>query len=147
MNDAPSGTAWQRLLTACGSAGPGDVRNQLRFALLCLAWGLTFIASVWLLRRTPDLSAPFVALAIALPGAMGIVVIRAYLKFLRNTDELLRKIQLEALALAFGVYALLSMTYPLLEAAGLLVLEVGDLFAAVMIVWALAQIYGTWRYR
>ena len=147
MNDTPSTGAWRRFLTACGSAGSQDQRNQVRFALLCLGWALSFVAALWLLRGDRNLPAALLALTIAIPAAVGIAAIAAYLSFLRNTDELLRKIQLEALAIGFGVYALLSMTYPLLEAAGLLVLEVGDLFAAVLFVWGGAQLYGARRYR
>lgn len=147
MNDAPTTGAWRRFLTVCGSAGSQDQRRQVRFALLCLGWALSFVAAVWLLRGDRDLPTALMALAIAFPTAVGVAAVTAYLNFLRNTDEMLRKIQLEALAIAFGVYALLSMTYPLLEAAGLLVLEVGDLFAAVLFVWGGAQLYGARRYR
>src|ERR1044072_5487938 len=46
----------------------------------------------------------------ALTAVPGLVGIRAYIRFLREADELLRKIQLEALAIAFGVGVLFMMT-------------------------------------
>ena len=75
-----------------------------------------------------------------------ILCIRAYIHFLRNADELLRKIHLEALALAFGIGAVAMMGYRLCERLGAPKMDVNDPLLVMLLVWLGAQIAGVRRY-
>jgi hypothetical protein len=54
----------------------------------------------------------------AVPAVLGGAAIVAYLRFLRMTDELNRMIQVQGLAVGFGVWFLLTMSWKLFERAG-----------------------------
>ncbi|HEX2059549.1 MAG TPA: hypothetical protein VHK90_02310, partial [Thermoanaerobaculia bacterium] len=71
---------------------------------------------------------------------------RAYVMFLRGADELLRKIQLEALALAFGAGGVFMIGWRLCERLGAPKLDVNDPFVVMAVVWGLGQWLGFRRY-
>ena len=75
-----------------------------------------------------------------------IVSVRAYIVFLRHADELLRKVHLEALSLAFGAGVIAMMGYRLCERLGAPRLDIDDPFLVMIPVWALGQWFGMRRY-
>jgi hypothetical protein len=72
--------------------------------------------------------------------------IRAYMFFLRHADELLRKIHLDALALAFGFGTVAMMGYRLCERLGAPKLDINDSFLVMLATWIIAQWVGFRRY-
>jgi len=70
----------------------------------------------------------------------------AFIRFLREADELLRKIQLEALGVAFGAGAVFTLGYRLCERIGAPRLDVSDGYLVMMIFWTLGQYLGYRRY-
>lgn len=72
--------------------------------------------------------------------------LRAYIRFVRNADELLRKVHLDSLALAFGVGAIAMLGYRLCERLGAPRLDVDDPVLLMIITWALGQYLGQRRY-
>jgi hypothetical protein len=95
-----------------------DRRNQRRIIVWSFVWIAAWLAVSLALSR--DLLAPGTpAIALTLLTLLpGLGTILAYRRFLREADELLRKIEMEALALAFGVGIVGGFTYFLLEQAG-----------------------------
>ena len=67
--------------------------------------------------------------------------------FLRNADELLRKIQLQGLAMGFGAGVVFVTGYQLLEAAGAAQMQTDHLIMVMMFSWVAGQLYGMWHYR
>jgi hypothetical protein len=89
------------------------------------------------------------ALAYALTAITIVFMIMAawsYVVFLRNADELLRKIQVEALAFSFAAGAVFMMGWRLCERLGAHRLDVDDPFLVMVIVWGLGQYAGFRRY-
>lgn len=82
-----------------------------------------------------------------LPAVPILFVIRAFVHFLRGTDELQRRIQLESLAIAFGGGAFLAVASGLLESAGIVHLNPFWLYGAMMMLWLLALTVTSRRYR
>ncbi|HEU5161666.1 MAG TPA: hypothetical protein VFV54_00840, partial [Thermoanaerobaculia bacterium] len=77
-------------------------------------------------------------LAWALAAATVIVAlfaVRAYRAFLHGADELLRKIQLEGLALGFGAGVVFMLGYRLLERLGAPKLDVNDPLLVLVVFW------------
>ena len=72
--------------------------------------------------------------------------VRVYIRFLRTADELLRKVHLDSLALAFGTGAVVTMCYRLCERLGAPQLDINDPFLVMMLVWIGAQVAGQRRY-
>ncbi|HEV8581300.1 MAG TPA: hypothetical protein VGX68_19720 [Thermoanaerobaculia bacterium] len=94
-----------------------DRRNQWRITLWAFVWGLSFVVTTWGAKREWW---PF---GVTLAGVIGtsifgIATFLAYRRFLQETDELRRKIEVEALALAFGVGVVGGLTYWPLAVSG-----------------------------
>lgn len=73
--------------------------------------------------------------------------VRAFVRYLRGTDELQRQIQLESLAIAFGGTALVAITYGLLEYAGFPHINPIWLYALMMTLWGITAAVTSRRYR
>jgi hypothetical protein len=71
---------------------------------------------------------------------------RSYLAFLRGADELLRSIQMEALALGFGAGVATSLFYPLLEGLGAPAFGEHVTAVVMMLCWGLRCWLGARRY-
>ena len=94
-----------------------DRRNQWRVMFWALVWGLSFIA-VSLAIKKEWFSFGMTVAGVLGNSLLGIVVVLAYRRFLQETDELRRKIEVEALSLAFGVGVVGGLTYWLLAVMG-----------------------------
>jgi peptidoglycan/LPS O-acetylase OafA/YrhL len=75
--------------------------NRRNMQLWSLAWAMAYIGSAYLIRFAAIGAQTVVALAVV-TGAMGLGALLAYRRFLRDADELQRKIELDALALGVG---------------------------------------------
>lgn len=136
---------WQAIVACSGTAA--DRRNQYRFVICLLAWAITFVSASWVLRNRGDLS-PALAWFLALvPNLFAIVALFAYLRFLREADELVRRIQLEGLAFGFGAAVVVAMAWFTLERVGIPQLSGDSVVFIMMMGWVVGQLAATWRYR
>ncbi len=128
-------TMEKRWTSWCGDLTERDRRNQIRFALWSLAWMACFVAAFISLRKewVPD---ALVYPVVLFPTALGGCALWAFVRFLREADELQRKIQLEALGWGFGCGALFMIGYRLLERVGLPRLDSSDPLLVMVLVWA-----------
>ena len=74
-------------------------------------------------------------------------VIVAFTRYLREVDELDRKIMLDALAVTLGVAWVTGFAYVVANAAGLVTIDIAALLAAPGVVFVLAVVVGKIRYR
>lgn len=96
-------------------------RTDRRFGALlgtALVWMISFIGVGQVMRSELLGSGPAMWGVAALPAVTGILMLLAYERYLRVSDELQRRILLEALALGFGVGIVALCGYPVLERAG-----------------------------
>lgn len=122
------------------------VRNLLHLSLALAAYLVILIASQQWLKASAPLSPlrEILALTPMLPGlALAWVVMQA----LRHMDELQRKIQFDAFALAFLATATLTFSYGFLEGAGFPKLSMFVVWPVLATFWALGTFIGQWRYR
>lgn len=123
-----------------------DTRNMQRFSAWCMAWAVAFVAAIFAFERGVAPGSPAAWLLVAVPTLIGFLTVRAYLRFLREADELQRRIQFEGLAFGFGVGVLCMMSYRLLERAGWPKLDINDTFVVMMLGWAFGVFRGARRY-
>ena len=121
--------------------------QPVRFTAWTFAWALSYVAASWALKADLDLATPLVWLLAAAPNVIAVVAVFAYMRFLRMADELLRKIQLEGLALGFAAGVVFITGYQLLEAAGASQLQTDDIVLVMIFSWMAGQFYGMWHYR
>ena len=128
----------------CGYT-PRDARNGWIFSAWSLAVGITYVVATYVLAKTTlprPIGIALIALALVCLGG----AVLAFIRFLREADELLRKIQLEALGVAFGAGAVFTLGYRLCERIGAPRLDVSDGYLVMMIFWTLGQYLGYRRY-
>jgi hypothetical protein len=86
-------------------------------------------------------------LVAALPLFVGAGGNWSWFRYLREADELQRRIQLNALAFGFCVTYFWIVSYTVLVAAGAPTLEAGRHVAPGLFAYWLAVLYGKWQYR
>lgn len=125
---------------------PEARRSQRRALGWVVAWAVAFLGATFLL--TADLGLPAaVTWSLALvPSLLGVAMFVAYFLFLRASDELQRKIQMEALALGFGTGVVAMNGYRLLERAGAPAIDVNDIGVVMMLAFAVGIFLGQRRY-
>ncbi len=123
-----------------------DGRNYMRFSYWLMSSMVVFSVASFLMKR--DILRPgVVAWTLSFFSiVLMMAAVAAYIHFLRNADELLRKVHLEALAFAFGVGAVAMMAYRLAERLGAPNLDVNDPLLVMMLTWFAGQWVGARRY-
>lgn len=120
-------------------------RFLVEFIVILLVYIGCVVVSSSSVRSMPDGAAKiaFALLPVIPMIAMAVSIIRR----LNSMDELGRKIQLEALAVAFVCTALTTFSYGFLETAGLPRLSAFMVWPIMGGVWCVATIIGTRRYQ
>ena len=106
---------------------------------IMVGYSLTLFLSIWLVKRGID-SVPLRAVVAVLPVLPIALLMRAALRYLREIDELQRRIETEAIGIASLLVSLLFFAGGLLQKA-----KVVDIDAAVAMIWVfplLCAIYG-----
>lgn len=125
---------------------PRDARHVQVFNLWFIAAMVSFITATILLSEKFLAPGPIAWGLTALTIGLLLMMIRAYMIFLRGADELLRKIQLEALATSFGATIVFMLGWRLCERLGAPKLDVNDPIMVMGIVFAVGQLLGHRRY-
>lgn len=137
---------WRRVLAWDRGLTPRDRRNQKRFVVALIAWALSQTGAVPVLENG-WVPAGAAATAVALvPIAVGFLALLAYLRFLRQADEMTRRMQLEGLAIGFGAGTVFTMGYPVLETAGWPVAPDSTPAVVLMLGWGVGQLLAVRRY-
>jgi hypothetical protein len=126
---------------------PHDAKNYRTFNIWLMVSMFTFAAVTIVLDvdRALVSGAPAAAL-VAITIVFLTVAVAMYLRFIREADELLRKIHIDGLAAGFGAGAIFMLGYRLCERIGAPKLDVDDGFLVMMLFWALGQYLGYRRY-
>jgi len=124
---------------------PRDAQNYRIFTWWMTGAMLTFAAATILIDGgwIPD-AAGWLLTAISV--VLMVMSMRSYISFLRQADELLRKVHLEALAFAFGAGIVAMMGYRLCERLGAPKLDVNDASLVMLVCWLAGQWLGARRY-
>jgi hypothetical protein len=95
---------------------PGDRRENILAISMVSLWILTYFGARVLLKSY-EMGTPLRVLVVLVPIIPFVIVLWMIIRGVRQMDELERRIQLEALAVAFPLTFLLLMTLGLLELA------------------------------
>ena len=111
------------------------------FAAMQSSFAVTIVLSERWLERGPVAWGITAATIVFL-----ILAVRAYIRYLREADELIRKIQTEALSFSFGASAVFMIGWRLCERLGAFKLDVDDPLLVMVLFWAAGQWVGSRRY-
>ena len=135
------------LLEQCGDTTPRDRRNLMRFLWVLGAWAVCFVGASQLLERGLVPIGPLSWMVALLPTVVAIPVLIVYARYLREADELQRKIELEALALGFGGTFFALGGYRILERVGAPAVDLGDFGLVMAVLYTIGVLLGRRRYR
>lgn len=121
-------------------------RMEWWVAAASLLWALCFVGARQALGDAPEPGAATWLIA-ALPTMAGIGLLAVYVRYLRRIDELQRAIHLEAMAIGFGGGFLAICAYITFEPLGAPATNPLDLLAVMPMIYALALLVGSGRYR
>jgi hypothetical protein len=138
-------TWWQAALMIRGQT-EADQRNLRAIWIWTLVWAAVFSAVAIALSAVPH-QGPFSWLLAAIPIVVSIPTVRAYLRFLREADEFMRKIQLEGIAIGCAAGWVFCMGYLILEKAGAPELPMIVALVPIGFGWAIGSFLVAARYR
>lgn len=133
-------------------SGKSVDERAFRNAGVLAFWTVLWIGSLALAKFGPQLwgDQPAISwIAVGLNIALGIAWIVAHARFLRQVDDLQRKILVDAIALALGVGLVGGFAYSVANGAGLIDLADGIAVITVLMaaVYMIVSVIGTLRYR
>ena len=142
MENKPQ-SIWSRM---AGEGTATDRANTMRLNRWSFAWALLMVAAAWTLNflAMPEAVQWVVALA---PTLIALVVLQTYLRFLRMTDEMMRRIHLQGLAIGFGTGYIFTIGYLFAEGAGAPPLNLGFLVLLMTAGWFIGNVTALKRYR
>lgn len=138
-------TIWQRL-ASCATARPEDRRNNWIATATLLLWALTYLLANWLIRSDSVAEGIPSYLVALVPIVFSILAVAAYMRFVRNADELLRKITLEAFAIGFGGGFVVTFALDLAEKLGFGQFDITTPWVAMSVCWVIGIVVATRRY-
>lgn len=127
------------------SAGTAGKATELAFFRWTMIWGCSLLLTLNAIR-SGWVTGPVAWLLPSLTVLLSLVMAYRYWQFIEKADELMRKIQLESVALAFGVTAILIMSLETFEPLGAPQLEDNTVIAIMGVLWSAAQIWYRRRY-
>ena len=138
-------TIWQKLAN-CATERPEDRRNNWIATGLLLFWVITYVAAGLLIRTTPLPDGWPSYLVALVPIGVSVVAVMAYIRFILRADELLRKMQLEALAIGFGGGFVATFALDLAEKVGLGPFNIATPMMVMVVCWVIGFLAAARRY-
>jgi hypothetical protein len=149
MNDPyrtyPERRGWWQLAKIRGGTET-DRRNYLVLVAWLIAWAVTFLLATWGLQEDLGLPTSVGWLLAIIPTANAIITLFAYLRFLRMANELLRRTQLDGLALGCGAGVIFGVGYQLFEHVGAPSMQVSHIIIVMTCGWVAGLLLGMRRY-
>jgi hypothetical protein len=116
------------------------------FHLWLIVAMVVYLGAAAAVKHREALPAPLPWILLLTAALLSGVAVWRYVLYLRASDELKRKVEVEALAIGFGVGAVLSLMAPLAARLGFAWLDEFVVATAMMLSWALASFLGNRRY-
>jgi cadmium resistance protein CadD (predicted permease) len=120
------------------------------FAQPFVLWGIAALATGltvnWIFKHV-ELHSPARQLLGFLPALLAVLFVVAFVKDVRKLDEMRRRIHVQAAAISFLLTVILTFVFDGLKNAGIYTATLSDLNTATVLIWAVALIFLSLRYR
>lgn len=139
----------ENITSDSGNRNARTHKNIFRLALWTGAWLLTTALAVFGQRYFWESAEGLTFLAILINLGAGVGMMVANIKHLKALDELMQKIQLEAMAFALGVGVVGGLSYSLMDTTNVIGsdAEISYLVILIALTYLAATFIGTKRYR
>lgn len=146
MNPSVDRASWWQAALMIRGQTKAEQRNIRSVWIWCLVWAAGFIAVKTALDAIPQLRT-FAWLLGSASIALSIPALLANIRFIREADEFMRKVQLHGIAIGFAAGFVFSMSYHVLEHLGAPHLPM--IFATVPLGfgWAIGAFVVAYRHR
>lgn len=124
-----------------------DQRNSQRFTVWCLGWAAAIIGATWIIKSVDALPNTAAWIIAAVPNLFALLALISYMRFLRMTDEMQRRIQIEGLAVGFGVGWIFAIGYLVMQSAGAPELPVTAMILVMTAGWIIGNLLAIRHYR
>ncbi len=139
-------TWWQAALMIRGQTET-DQRNLRLIWIWTVVWSISATAVMSALKFNPQLQGATAWLLATIPFILGVPTVRVYLRFLREADEFMRKVQLEGIAIGYAVGALVCLGYQILRLIGAPELPMVTVLVPFSLGWAVGSFLVALKYR
>jgi drug/metabolite transporter (DMT)-like permease len=143
---ADRATWWQAALMIRGQT-KAEQRNIRSIWIWCVVWTAGFAAVTTALEAFPQLRGPFVWLLAIIPIALSFPAVLACLRFIREADEFMRKVQLDGIAIGFAAGIVFCLGYYMLEHVGAPHLPIVVATVPLIFGWAIGSFIVAFRHR
>ena len=124
-----------------------DRHNHRILIAWLFAWMAAWVVASILIERVLVTGSAAALTAALAPNLLGVAAVRAFMTFLREAEELQRKVQLDALAFAFGVGVVAIIGLELATEVGLYDGDPSDALMFMAVAYSLGVTLGWRRYR
>ena len=139
-------TLRQRLKEIFLGERPRDRRNSMAVMLWTLLWGASFTATVQILRSGHDKDILVWGL-VALSAVTTIMAMVANVRFIRDADEMVQKVYVNALAFGFAAGAAFFAVSAVIKALGGPRYDTNEMFIVMCLAFAAKVFWNLWRNR
>jgi drug/metabolite transporter (DMT)-like permease len=143
---ANGATWWQAALMIRGQT-KAEQRNIRSVWIWCLVWATGFLAVTSALAAFPQLRGPFAWLLAMIPIVLGFPAVLACVRFIREADEFMRKVQLDGIAIGFAAGCVFCLGYHTLEHVGAPHLPMIVATVPLVFGWAIGSFIVAFRHR
>lgn len=120
-------------------------RSQINFGLAMLAYLMVLVGAITVVQANP--SATWRYYVAAFPIVPGVFALVIFMRALERLNDVQARIQVQAFGLAVGGTGLFTLAYGFFEGGGLPAVSSVYVLPMMLILWAAATAFFTWRYR
>lgn len=132
--------------TVCFGRGPRERRAAGRFVVGSSVSAVSFVAAAYALKHQL-VAAPVSWAVAAVPPIVTVAALLVFVRYLRELDELQRRIQLGALAFGLGATWVAITGYPLFELVGAPKADPSSYLLVMVLSYVLGNVVAWIRYR
>ena len=137
---------FRRVISVWLLGAPRDRRNSVAVVIWTLIWGAAYSATL-LTIRMGHAGGILVWGLVAASVLTGAVALWAFVRFVNEADELMRKVHVNALAFGFAAGAVFQVASTTVTAMGGPVYGTSEMFVVMCLAFAVKAFWNLWRNR
>lgn len=147
MNPSADGATWWQAALMIRGQTKAEQRNIRSVWIWCLVWVAGFWAVSTALEASPQLLGSFTWSLAIIPIVLSIPALLANIRFIREADEFMQKVQLHGIAIGFAAGFVFCLGYYVLERVGAPHLPMLFAIAPLGLGWAIGSFIVAYRHR